>query len=173
MTLRGTTRRAMGLLIDGVWQDAWYDTKSTGGRFVRKDSAFRSWVTPEGSPGPTGQGGLKAEPGRYHLYVSLACPWAHRTLIFRALKGLEGMIGLSVVHWRMLEQGWGFEPGAGVIPDPIRNARSVHAGPGPHPAPDPQCPLPARGLHARRARLFGPGHRAGALGQGEGDDRQQ
>jgi putative glutathione S-transferase len=116
----------MGLLIDGVWQDAWYDTKSTGGRFIRKDSAFRSWVTPDGSPGPTGQGGFKAEPGRYHLYVSLACPWAHRTLIFRALKGLEGMIGLSVVHWRMLEQGWSFEPGPGVIPDPIRNARYLH-----------------------------------------------
>jgi putative glutathione S-transferase len=116
----------MGLLIDGVWQDAWYDTKSTGGRFIRKDSAFRSWVTADGSPGPTGQGGFTAEPGRYHLYVSLACPWAHRTLIFRALKGLEEMIGLSVVHWRMLEQGWSFEPGPGVIADPIRHARYLH-----------------------------------------------
>jgi putative glutathione S-transferase len=88
----------MGLLIDGVWQDQWYDTRSTGGRFVRKPSAFRNWVTPDGSPGPTGEGGFKAEPGRYQLYVSLACPWAHRTLIMRKLKGLEGMIDLSVVH---------------------------------------------------------------------------
>src|SRR4051812_33915951 len=116
----------MGLLIDGLWQDAGYDTKSTGGRFIRKDSAFRSWVTADGSPGPTGQGGFKAEPGRYHLYVSLACPWAHRALIFRALKRLEEMIGLSVVHWRMFEQGWSFEPGPGVIADPIHQARYLH-----------------------------------------------
>src|SRR5690606_35773986 len=73
----------MGLLVDGVWHDEWYDTKSTGGRFVRKDSAFRNWVTADGAPGPGGEGGFKAEAGRYHLYVSLACPWAHRTLIFR------------------------------------------------------------------------------------------
>ena len=79
----------MGLLVDGHWQDQWYDTKSTGGRFVRQDSAFRNWVTRDGSPGPGGVGGFKAEPGRYHLYVSLACPWAHRTLIFRKLKGLR------------------------------------------------------------------------------------
>ena len=91
----------MGLLVDGHWQDQWYDTTSTGGRFVRKDSAFRNWVTPDGSPGPSGAGGFKAEPGRYHLYVSLACPWAHRTLIFRKLKGLADMIGVSVVHWLM------------------------------------------------------------------------
>jgi len=95
----------MGLLIDGVWQDQWYDTRSTGGRFVRKPSAFRNWITADGSPGPTGEGGFKAEPGRYHLYVSLACPWAHRTLIMRKLKGLERMIDISVVHWRMLEHG--------------------------------------------------------------------
>lgn len=116
----------MGLLIDGVWQDQGYETKSTGGRFVRKDSAFRNWVTPDGSAGPTGEGGFKAEPGRYHLYVSLACPWAHRTLILRALKGLEGMIGLSIVHWRMLDKGWTFEPGPGVIPDPINSARYLY-----------------------------------------------
>ena len=79
----------MGLLVDGDWHDQWYDTQSTGGRFVRKDAAFRNWVTSDGSPGPTGRGGYKAEPGRYHLYVSLACPWAHRTLIFRKLKGLK------------------------------------------------------------------------------------
>ena len=112
----------MGLLVDGVWQDQWYDTKSTGGRFVRKDSAFRNWITADGSPGPTGAGGFKAEAGRYHLYVSLACPWAHRTLIMRKLKGLEAMIGVSAVHWRMLDHGWTFEEGPGVIPDMVNDA---------------------------------------------------
>jgi putative glutathione S-transferase len=116
----------MGLLIDGVWHDQWYDTKSTGGRFVRQESAFRNWITPDGAPGPTGVGGYKAEPGRYHLYVSLACPWAHRTLILRKLKGLEGMISVSVVHWLMLENGWTFDDGAGVIPDPIFGARYLY-----------------------------------------------
>ena len=98
----------MGLLVDGVWFDQWYDTKSTGGRFVRQASTFRNWVTPDGAPGPTGAGGFKAEPGRYHVYVSFACPWAHRTLIFRKLKRLEPMIALSVVHWLMAENGWTF-----------------------------------------------------------------
>ncbi len=116
----------MGLLVDGQWQDKWYDTKSTGGRFKRQDSQFRNWVTPDGSPGPTGEGGFKAEPGRYHLYVSLACPWAHRTLIFRKLKGLEQMISLSVVHWAMLDEGWTFQEGEGVIPDTVNNARVMH-----------------------------------------------
>jgi len=87
----------MGLLVDGKWTDRWYDTRITGGRFVRQESRFRNWITLDGSPGPTGEGGFKAEPGRYHLYVSLACPWAHRTLIFRALKHLENAISLSVV----------------------------------------------------------------------------
>ncbi|NBC33640.1 MAG: glutathione S-transferase family protein [Alphaproteobacteria bacterium] len=109
----------MGLLIDGVWHDQWYDTKSSGGRFVRSESQFRNWVTPDGAPGPTGTGGFKAEPGRYHLYVSLACPWAHRTLIFRALKGLDGMIGLSVVDPYMLDQGWVFGETPGGIPDTV------------------------------------------------------
>ncbi|MBB4039225.1 putative glutathione S-transferase [Microvirga flocculans] len=116
----------MGLLVDGVWQDRWYDTKSTGGRFVRTNAVFRNWVTADGSPGPSGDGGFEAEPGRYHLYVSLACPWAHRTLIMRKLKGLEAMIGVSVVHWRMLENGWTFEDGPGVIPDPIHGAQYLH-----------------------------------------------
>ncbi len=116
----------MGLLIDGVWHDQWYDTKSTGGKFVRQELAFRNWITPDGAPGPTGVGGYKAEPGRYHLYVSLACPWAHRTLIFRKLKGLEGMISVSVVHWLMLENGWTFDDGPGVIPDPIFGARYLY-----------------------------------------------
>ena len=91
----------MGLLVDGQWHDVWYETDETGGRFVRKDSAFRNFVTADGSPGPTGSGGFKAEAGRYHLYVSLACPWAHRALILRALKGLEDMISVSVVNWLM------------------------------------------------------------------------
>ncbi len=116
----------MGLLIDGVWHDQWYDTKRTEGRFVRQASQFRNWVTADGSPGPTGNGGFKAESDRYHLYVSLACPWAHRTLIFRALKGLEEMISVSVVHWYMGENGWTFEPGEGVIGDPLFNAKYLY-----------------------------------------------
>jgi glutathionyl-hydroquinone reductase len=112
----------MGLLVDGEWRDTWYDTTSTRGRFVRKDSAFRNWITADGSAGPTGAAGYKAEAGRYHLYVSLACPWAHRTLIMRALKGLEDKISVSVVHWLMLERGWTFADGPGVIPDPVQQA---------------------------------------------------
>lgn len=96
----------MGLLVDGTWHDKWYDTESTGGKFVRSESQFRNWLTADGKPGPTGRGGFAAEPGRYHLYVSLACPWAHRTLIFRALKGLDDMIGVSVVNPLMLSEGW-------------------------------------------------------------------
>ncbi len=113
----------MGMLVDGKWHDAWYDTAATGGRFVRSDSQFRSWITADGSAGPTGEGGFKAEPGRYHLYVSLACPWAHRVLIMRALKGLEEMIPVSVVHWLMAEDGWTFADGPGVVADPVNNAR--------------------------------------------------
>jgi glutathionyl-hydroquinone reductase len=116
----------MGRLVDGEWKDEWYDTSSTGGKFKRWDSVFRNWVTADGEPGPDGEGGFKAEPGRYHLYVSLACPWAHRTLIFRRLKGLECMISLSVVHWLMKENGWTFKDGPGVIPDPINNADFMH-----------------------------------------------
>ncbi len=116
----------MGMLVDGVWRDVWYDTSATGGRFVRTDSQFRSWVTPDGSAGPSGEAGFPAEPGRYHLYVSLACPWAHRTLIVRALKGLEAMVPVSVVHWLMREDGWTFADGPGVIPDPVHGARFLH-----------------------------------------------
>ena len=116
----------MGLLVDGVWHDKWYDTKSTGGRFKRQDAIFRNWVTADGSPGPEGEGGFKAEPGRYHLYVSLACPWAHRTLVFRRLKGLEEMIDISVVHWLMKENGWEFREGPGVVPDPLHGADYMH-----------------------------------------------
>lgn len=98
----------MGRLQNGAWQDGWYDTKSTGGKFERTTTTFRNWITPDGAPGPTGDGGFPAESGRYHLYVSYACPWAHRTLIFRALKGLDDHIGVSAVHPDMLSDGWEF-----------------------------------------------------------------
>ncbi|MBB6227826.1 putative glutathione S-transferase [Polymorphobacter multimanifer] len=116
----------MGLLVDGAWHDKWYDTDESDGRFVRSDAQFRNWVTPDGAAGPTGDSGFKAEPGRYHLYVSLACPWAQRTLIMRALKGLEDAIPVSIVHWRMREHGWTFEDGPGVVADPINNADYLH-----------------------------------------------
>lgn len=112
----------MGLLVNGEWQDKWYPTDENEGRFVRENSQFRHWITPDGSAGPSGVAGFKAEPGRYHLYVSYACPWANRTLIFRNIKGLQKMISLSVVHWHMGEDGWTFMPGEGVIPDPVANA---------------------------------------------------
>ena len=96
----------MGKLVDGIWRDSWYDTSATGGAFKRDSARFRNWITPDGAPGPSGEGGFAAQSGRYHLYVSLACPWAHRALIFRALKGLEDHIGVSVVHPDMLGEGW-------------------------------------------------------------------
>ncbi|WP_170575509.1 glutathione S-transferase family protein [Ruegeria atlantica] len=99
----------MGLLVEGKWQDTWYDTKSTGGAFKRSAAQFRNWLTADGNAGPSGKAGFKAEPGRYHLYVSNACPWAHRTLIFRELKGLRDLISVSVVHPDMLDKGWTFE----------------------------------------------------------------
>jgi putative glutathione S-transferase len=111
----------MGLLVQGAWHDRWYDTTKTRGRFLRQDTQFRSWVTPDGAAGPTGEGGFKAEPGRYHLYVSLACPWAHRTLIFRRLKGLDRHVPLSVVNPDMGGRGWTFDDAPSVIPDPFFN----------------------------------------------------
>ncbi|MEL7131092.1 MAG: glutathione S-transferase family protein [Pseudomonadota bacterium] len=99
----------MGLLVDGVWHDTWYDTKSTGGKFQRKQAKFRNWITPDGSAGPSGEGSFPAESGRYHLYVSYACPWAHRALVFLKLKGLEDHINVSAVHPDMLSEGWTFE----------------------------------------------------------------
>ncbi len=105
----------MGQLIDGRWDTGWYDTKSTGGAFKRSATKFHNWITADGAPGPSGEGGFEAESGRYHLYVSYACPWAHRTLIFRALKGLNEHISVSAVHPDMLDDGWEFRtdfPGA-------------------------------------------------------------
>ncbi|MCE0505991.1 glutathione S-transferase family protein [Roseivivax sp. GX 12232] len=105
----------MGKLVNGEWKDQWYDTSKTGGKFVRSETKFRNWITPDGSAGPSGEGGFPAASGRYHLYVSYACPWAHRALVFRKLKGLEEHIGVSVVHPDMLSDGWTFEsdyPGA-------------------------------------------------------------
>lgn len=98
----------MGQLVNGIWDPSWYDTKSSGGAFRRTTTTFRNWITPDGAPGPSGKSGFAAEAGRYHLYVSYACPWAHRTLIFRVLKGLEDLISVSVVHPDMLADGWTF-----------------------------------------------------------------
>ena len=120
----------MGLLIDGVWHEHDSDLAKVetdrSGHFIRAESAFRNWITPDGRPGPTGRDGFTAAPGRYHLYVSLACPWAHRTLIMRALKGLEAAIPISVTHWLMGEQGWSFAPASGVVPDPLFSSRYLH-----------------------------------------------
>ena len=116
----------MGLLIDGVWHDTWYDTKKSGGRFMRKDSAFRNWITHDGAPGPSGNGGFAAEANRYHLYVSLACPWAHRTLIYRKLKKLEALIDVSVVHHFMGDTGWTFETDAAATGDALFGASHLH-----------------------------------------------
>lgn len=115
----------MGLLIKGVWRDQWYDTGATGGRFIRETSQFRHWITPDGAPGPDGQGGFRAEAGRYHLYVSLACPWAHRTLIMRALKGLENVIPISIAHPHMLEHGWEYNGRDGATVDHV-NGYAYH-----------------------------------------------
>lgn len=116
----------MGLLIDGVWHDQWYDTKGSGGRFIRSESQFRNWVTPDGSAGPTGEAGFQAESGRYHLYVSYACPWAHRTLIFRALKKLQDVISVSVVDYYMGSEGWTFSEKDGATADHLFGHRRLH-----------------------------------------------
>ncbi|WP_341963507.1 glutathione S-transferase family protein [Pseudomonas sp. RC10] len=107
----------MGLLVEGRWQDQWYESKD--GAFQREQAQRRNWVTADGRPGPSGEGGFKAEAGRYHLYVSLACPWAHRTLIVRKLKGLESLIDVSVVSWLMRESGWTFDKQTGSTGDAL------------------------------------------------------
>jgi putative glutathione S-transferase len=110
----------MGQLIDGKWSDQWYDTKKSGGKFVRSNAGFRNWITPDGSPGPSGEGGFPAEAGRYHLYVSLACPWAHRTLILRKLKELDDLISVSVVSPKMPDEtGWSFDKASGSTGDAL------------------------------------------------------
>lgn len=116
----------MGKLVDGTWHDVWYDTAKTGGRFVRKSAGFRHWITADGAAGVSGEAGFAAEAGRYHLYVSYACPWAHRTLIFRALKGLESMIDVSVVHPFMDKHGWTFDAGEGVVADTVHASAYLH-----------------------------------------------
>jgi glutathionyl-hydroquinone reductase len=116
----------MGLLVEGRWVDKWYDTSASGGAFARSAARFRNWVTPDGSPGPSGTGGFRAEPQRYHLYVSHACPWCHRATIYYALKGLKSIVGLSVVHWLMRENGWTFTDGRGVVPDTVNHTRAMH-----------------------------------------------
>ena len=108
----------MGVLINGEWHDKWRDTEAKDGSFVRPDAKIRNWVTATGEPGPTGDGGFKAEAGRYHLYIAASCPWAHRAMIFRLLKGLEDMISVSVVNPISGANGWTFEDGHGVVPDP-------------------------------------------------------
>lgn len=115
----------MGLLVDGRWVDQWYNT-ADGGRFKRENAQRRNWVTADGQPGPSGDGGFQAEAGRYHLYVSLACPWAHRTLIFRQLKGLESLIDVSVVSWFMREDGWTFDPATGSTGDALDGTEFMH-----------------------------------------------
>lgn len=116
----------MSLMINGELRDDWLEAETEDGEFIRKDSQFRHWVTPDGSPGSSGEGGFPAEPGRYHLYVSWACPWAHRTLIFRTLKGLEGLISVSVVNPYMLDAGWSFDPYPGSTPDHLHGVRHMH-----------------------------------------------
>ncbi|ARO88335.1 glutathione-dependent reductase [Nitrosospira lacus] len=116
----------MGLLVNGKWVDEWYDTATTGGSFVRTTAQFRNWITSDGHAGTSGMGGFTAEAGRYHLYVSLACPWAHRTLIFRVLKGLKDTIGVSVVNPYMGDHGWTFEQAPDVVADPVQQAQYLY-----------------------------------------------
>ncbi len=117
----------MGMLIDGEWKDVWYDTQSTGGRFKRSQSQFRHWITTDGFRGPTGESGFKAERDRYHLYASYACPWAHRVLIYLALKGLDSFIDVSFVHWFMGKNGWTFEQDKQhIVCDKLFNFKFLH-----------------------------------------------
>ncbi|GED21573.1 glutathione S-transferase family protein [Halomonas halmophila] len=116
----------MGLLIEGQWHDQWYDTRRHGGEFVRESAKLRDWVSRDGAPGPDGQPGLSAEAGRYHLYVSLACPWAHRVLIMRRLKGLASLLDVSVTSPLMLDQGWSYHRDEGSTGDPLNGVVFHH-----------------------------------------------
>jgi putative glutathione S-transferase len=115
----------MGLLVDGVWRDEQYAERAPTGRFVRPATRFRNWATEDGSAGPTGEGGFPAERGRYHLYVALACPWAHRTVIMRELKGLNDVVSLSVVEPLYGPHGWRFGTSPGTIPDTVNGASEL------------------------------------------------
>ena len=115
----------MGLLVEGQWQDQWYDTAKDG-RFKRESAQRRNWITTDGTAGPSGVGGVPAQADRYHLYVSLACPWAHRTLILRQLKGLQGLIDVSVVSWLMDEDGWTFDSNYGSSGDQLDQFSYMH-----------------------------------------------
>ena len=115
----------MGFFLDGVWHDQWYDTGKSKGRFEREPTRFRNWVTSDGQPGPSGRGGFLAEGGRYHLYVCRACPWAHRTLIFRKLKKLDDLITVSTVSPLMGDVGWTFNEDEGSSGDPVNGARTL------------------------------------------------
>ena len=112
------------MLVDGKWNESWQPVQGVDakGGFVRRDSSFRNWVTPDGSAGPTGEGGFAAEAGRYHLYVALICPWASRTLMARSLKGLEGAVAVSIVEPELTDQGWRFAKGA----DAVNQAATMH-----------------------------------------------
>src|SRR5262245_8149749 len=113
-------QNGMGLLMDCVWQEDSQDkARFQDGRFVRPRTRYHNWVTPDGSPGPEGAGDFPAEKGRYHLYVATGCPWAHRTMIFRRLKELEGAISMSVVSWYLGDEGWTFDRSKGSTGDAI------------------------------------------------------
>ncbi|MGI1661520.1 glutathione S-transferase family protein [Palleronia sp. KMU-117] len=116
----------MGQMVNGIWESRPTNEVKVDGQFVRKPSAFRNWVTEDGAPGPTGHGGFTPEAGRYHLYVSYACPWAHRVLIYRSLLGLEHAIDISVVHPVNMENGWEFAEYPGATPDHLKDARFLY-----------------------------------------------
>jgi putative glutathione S-transferase len=145
------------MLVDGKWSETWKPVQATDakGGFVRQVSSFRSWVTPDGAAGPTGDGGFRAEPGRYHLYASFGCPWATRVLIARKLKRLEDVVSVAIVEPMMTEQGWRFGDYPGADRDGVNGATYL---------PD---------LYKRRSAFHRPGHRPGFMGQAAPHDRQQ
>lgn len=116
---------AHGVFVDGEWHSEWYDASKSGGRFIPAEPVFRNWVTPDGSPGPSGESGFAAERDRYHLYVSLACPYAHRTIIFWKLKKLDSVISMSVLDPVMGERGWQFGDSPGATPDNVNGKRDL------------------------------------------------
>ena len=115
----------MGLLVDGVWREEQHSERTPDGRFMRPTTRFRNWVTEDGGPGPTGEGGFAAARGRYHLYVALPCPWAHRTVIMRMLKGLEDVVSMSVLEPLYGPHGWRFGTSPGTVPDSVNGASEL------------------------------------------------